>query len=410
MIELEEQETSLMLLENERLCIMIDDIVQRLGPSAAQATVQRRVRAAEVRLQQERDRHLLCAWRQRVSARARMLGELAQDSMVQEAATILTEWQSTQEQVVPAVMRWLRQHNVPDVPDDDALPQHVAGNGQVYKIGQLAVKVAKPGCVGGADMEREARNMSLCAGCPFVIQLALVDGTRHGPPGVIKVLGMQAAVLTEYIAGLSVRRAAKSEAWVTGGCVQCVQCLLKAVSAMHVRGIVHGDIKPHNIVVDFGLQTLTLIDLGHAALAGEGLYKYGTAGWNAPELRPRPVPEPGDYKCGVWAQKLDIWACGVTMCCFAVGEQELKLPPQRLVTDRGPLDANVHAVAARNRGLGVQQAGIQWWRRCTTINDRVPGKATPIWRCIAECLQHDPAARKNAAALLRVLRDEYLCQ
>ena len=401
----ETEDTS--MLENERLCCMIDDIVRRLGPAASHATMLQRLDAAEVQRQQDRDRHLLSAWRQRVSARARMLGEKAHDAMVHEAASILTQWQRTQEKVVPAVMQWLRKHNVPDVPRDDCGPDHEGGNGQVYRIGDLAVKVARPDTVGGADMEREARNMVLCTGCPYVIQLAMVDGA----PGVITVLGMQAAVMTEYIHGLSVRTAAERSEWVNGACVQCMVCLLKAVSAMHSRGLVHGDIKPRNLVVDFGLQSLTLMDLGHAALAGEGLCRYGTTGWRAPELRQcSAVPGPGDYLCGVQAERLDMWACGVTMCCFAVGDNDLRLPPQRLIKNNSSLDGRVHAVAARNRGLHWERAATLWRGQCRQINHVVPAQATPMWKCIADCLQQDPASRSTAAALLCMLRTVYQCQ
>jgi len=67
--------------------------------------------------------------------------------------------------------------------------------------------------------------------------------------------------------------------------------LLDVVAYLHAQGIIHGDIKPSNVLIDKDRQ-LKLLDLGIATLPGEAPEGFkGTLGFAAPELLKGDPPE-----------------------------------------------------------------------------------------------------------------------
>lgn len=87
-------------------------------------------------------------------------------------------------------------------------------------------------------------------------------------------------------------------------------------SALHAAGVVHGDIKPQNVLVSEALEAV-LVDLGSSqhtnmvALAGE---VSGTPGFIAPELIEDTIIDPAQ------ASKIDTYALGVTAYWLLVGQ------------------------------------------------------------------------------------------
>lgn len=92
--------------------------------------------------------------------------------------------------------------------------------------------------------------------------------------------------------------------------------LLNALSYLHSRGVVHHDIKPENIIVDYSQNTLKLTDFGSAKFSNksqEGAYG-GTLNYMAPEvlLNMRGARNMCD-------KAVDVWSIGVLTYLLIAG-------------------------------------------------------------------------------------------
>jgi len=82
--------------------------------------------------------------------------------------------------------------------------------------------------------------------------------------------------------------------------------LLQALSFCHSRGIVHGDVKPANIMMEPESGVLVLIDFGHACFVRDiRRAKESTPSYQAPELSVEDR--------SVYSEKLDSWSAGVSI-------------------------------------------------------------------------------------------------
>ncbi|MEN0063260.1 MAG: serine/threonine-protein kinase [Myxococcota bacterium] len=83
--------------------------------------------------------------------------------------------------------------------------------------------------------------------------------------------------------------------------VQAASQVLSALEHLHSLGIVHGDLKPSNVMVDHD-DRVRLIDLGVASRAGESVDGFrGTLGYAAPELLSGRAPAPATDLYGLGA-------------------------------------------------------------------------------------------------------------
>lgn len=133
---------------------------------------------------------------------------------------------------------------------------------------------------------------------------------------------------------------------------------LQGLSAIHDVGLVHGDVKPDNLLIDGDGARVTLVDLGFAAPPSLRDMARGTPRFMAPELF-----------CGIRSPAADVFALGALLFDWLLGEP-----------------SEEHS-GARGQGLVV--------RRLTALHGLVP---EPLTDLIGQFLAPDPAPRPGDAA------------
>ena len=103
-----------------------------------------------------------------------------------------------------------------------------------------------------------------------------------------EMLGNNAYIAMDYISGYSMSLRLKKREYLTAGeCIRISKAVLKALTAAHSHGVVHGDIKPANIMFDETNNTYILTDFGaayterHARLSENVIV--GTPAYMSPE-------------------------------------------------------------------------------------------------------------------------------
>jgi serine/threonine protein kinase len=154
----------------------------------------------------------------------------------------------------------------------------------------------------GGEGAREVAMLGLVRGCRHILEL-LEHFSLADAHGVEEVL-----VFSKHDSDLA-RGAVHQRALVV--------CLLEALADMHARGVIHGDIKPANVLFSAARGEAVVIDLGSARTEaeaesgvdaeGRGLAPcVGTRGYASPQLRARERVSFADdvYSAGVIAAEL----------------------------------------------------------------------------------------------------------
>ena len=154
-------------------------------------------------------------------------------------------------------------------------------------LGQLvAIKVMR---TRDDDAPPVSRRKTRSGDADLLREATALAKVRH--PNIVQVQGWgrtkrdQIYLVLEYVEGrtLEDRLAAATsgaEPFDVRYALQIVQQLGGALATLHAAGIIHGDIKPDNVMIDLSLDRAVLIDFG-LALGGDN--RGGTPGYSAPE-------------------------------------------------------------------------------------------------------------------------------
>lgn len=149
--------------------------------------------------------------------------------------------------------------------------------------------------------------------------------------------------------------------------------IVSAVSYLHARGIVHMDVKPENVLVNYLNNSVKLTDFGSAKEVAKMTGVAGTINYMAPEIIKR--MNGLNQHCD---QSVDIWSIGVVAYV--------------LLSGANPFEAKKTNDNIINRILAgkFDFSGAQW--------DAVPKQCKDF---VVKCLQLDPKKRPTAMELMK---------
>ncbi|MFI5553276.1 serine/threonine-protein kinase [Streptomyces sp. NPDC051738] len=145
--------------------------------------------------------------------------------------------------------------------------------------------------------------------------------------------------------------------------------LLSALGTAHAAGVLHRDIKPDNVLIEYGTDRVVLTDFGIAQVPGASTLTesgsfVGSPEYTAPERMSGSGTGPAS----------DLWSLGALLCAALSGESPFR---------RDSLSGVVHAV----------------------VSDEIrpPAQAAPILPVVQGLLERDPGRRLDAAGAERML-------
>lgn len=141
--------------------------------------------------------------------------------------------------------------------------------------------------------------------------------------------------------------------------------IARAVDKVHRHGILHGDIKPHNILVHADEPRAMITDFGLAHVVDASDTGFGVAGtpaYMAPELALCALQQTSDSAAAVRTSSADIYSLGATLWTILAGHplinDQVPLHDQLLAVTTGPLPPVP-------RGIRIPPELLQICRKCT---------------------------------------------
>lgn len=216
---------------------------------------------------------------------------------------------------------------------------------------------------------------------------SIIQGLCH--PNIVKCIGINVDKNTidyEFIDGRTLKEILDTSSLDTNDILKILFGILSGVSYLHSMGVVHGDLKPANIMIEKQTNRVVLIDFGCSSRVnstGSFMNTFsGTVIYSAPELLSKKQPP---------TMESDIYSFGIILW--------------QLLTQKQPYDgiSNLDIIRIKTNYMSFRD---NW--RGHLPEFKTQGKKTILWDTVYDCLQDDPSDRPTHLAIIRRLQKNCL--